>query len=176
MNQQKNGHDPSGLNAVFQQYETPLLRYATRLTGDLERARDIVQDVFLQLCRQGTAPAADRMAPWLYTVCRNRAFDVRKKERPMHSLSPNDAQSTPDVGMDPADSAERQETVRQARAMLASLPENQQEVIRLKIEHGLKYREISEVTGLSVSNVGYLIHHGLLSLRRSMDSSCSNSN
>lgn len=45
------------------------------------------------------------------------------------------------------------------------LPTNQQEVIRLKVESGLSYREISELTGLSISNVGYLLHTGLTSIR-----------
>ena len=49
--------------------------------------------------------------------------------------------------------------------MLARLPENQQEVIRLKFQQGLSYKEISSVTGLSVTNVGFLIHTGLKRLR-----------
>jgi RNA polymerase sigma-70 factor (ECF subfamily) len=45
------------------------------------------------------------------------------------------------------------------------LPKNQQEVIRLKFQHGLSYKEISTVTNLSVTNVGFLIHTGLKVLR-----------
>jgi RNA polymerase sigma-70 factor (ECF subfamily) len=45
------------------------------------------------------------------------------------------------------------------------LPANQQEVIRLKFQSGLSYREISRVTGLTVSHVGVLIHTGLKSIR-----------
>ena len=55
-----------------------------------------------------------------------------------------------------------------ALAALSKLSENQQEVIRLRIEHGLNYQQISEITDLSVSNVGYLLHVGLKSLRQSL--------
>jgi RNA polymerase sigma-70 factor (ECF subfamily) len=48
------------------------------------------------------------------------------------------------------------------------LPDNQQEVIRLKVQNGLSYREISEVTGLSVSNVGFLLHKGIKTIREKM--------
>ena len=50
--------------------------------------------------------------------------------------------------------------------LLEQLPGNQQEVIRLKFQNGLSYREISGITGLSVSNVGVLIHYGLKAIRQ----------
>jgi RNA polymerase sigma-70 factor (ECF subfamily) len=49
--------------------------------------------------------------------------------------------------------------------MLARLPESQQEVIRLKFQHQMSYREISRITGQSESNVGFLIHRGIKSIR-----------
>ena len=48
---------------------------------------------------------------------------------------------------------------------LTRIPPPQEEVIRLKFQEGLTYREISQVTGHSVSNVGYLIHTGLKAIR-----------
>ena len=66
---------------------------------------------------------------------------------------------------DPRAALEHQEAVGQATALLNALPDNQREVIRLKVQHGLSYREISEVTGLSVSNVGFLLHKGITTLR-----------
>ncbi len=62
--------------------------------------------------------------------------------------------------------AERRDAARHVLRLLDDLPPNQQEVIRLKFQNSLSYREISTVTGLSVSNVGYLIHIGLKTIRR----------
>lgn len=166
MRQQIDGQDSAWLSGVFERFETPLVGYAARLVGDVDRGRDIVQDVFLRLCREGPDRSNDHLAAWLYTVCRNRALDVRRKEQRMTSLPPHVAESPTAGTSDPAVAAERHEDASRADALLGRLPENQQEVIRLKIQHGLRYREISEVTGLSVSNVGYLLHHGLQSLRR----------
>jgi len=170
MNHQENGQDSAWLHAVFEQFEAPLVGYATRLVGDAERGRDIVQDVFVQLCREDTARTKDHVAAWLYTVCRNRALDVCKKEQRMSSLPRSAAEAAQSGAPDPAMAAERQEDASHASAMLGRLPEKQQEVIRLKIEHGLRYRQISEITGLSVSNVGYLLHQGLQTLRRQLAS------
>ncbi len=48
---------------------------------------------------------------------------------------------------------------------LDRLPQNQREVIRLKFEGDMSYKEISQITQLSVSNVGFLIHAGIKRLR-----------
>lgn len=168
MNHEENGNHRAWLVAAFERYEGPLVGYAARLVGDLERGRDIAQDAFLRLCRECPEKTADRVAAWLYTVCRNRALDIRKKERRMTALPAETAAVPAANGADPALLAEQRDEAANARSLLDRLPENQQEVIRLKIEHGLKYREISEVTGLSVSNVGYLLHQGLRALRQEM--------
>ncbi len=63
---------------------------------------------------------------------------------------------------------ERRETAGRVADRMERLPQNQRTVIRLKFQHGLSYREIAEATGLSVTNVGFLIHRGLKTLRRQM--------
>ena len=91
-------------------------------------------------------------------------MDILKKENRMKTV--------PDVGAgqagrdeDPSAAMQQQDSARQAATLMGQLPERQQEVIRLKIEGELSYREISKLTGLSVSNVGYLLHTGLKSIR-----------
>jgi RNA polymerase sigma-70 factor (ECF subfamily) len=48
---------------------------------------------------------------------------------------------------------------------MEALPENQREVVRLKFQNGMSYKEIATVTELTVSNVGFLIHTALATLR-----------
>ena len=66
----------------------------------------------------------------------------------------------------PAALAEQRDSAGRILGFLAELPENQQETLRLKFQNGLSYREISQITGLSISNVGVLIHTGLKTLRK----------
>ena len=60
---------------------------------------------------------------------------------------------------------EQRETATTIFGMLDALSPNQREVIRLKFQNDLSYREIADVTKLSVTNVGFLIHTGLKKLR-----------
>ncbi len=75
------------VRSLLERHEGPLVRFAARITGDAERARDVVQEVFLRLCGQDPAALDGHAAAWLYTACRNRAVDVRRKERRMNSVS-----------------------------------------------------------------------------------------
>ena len=60
------------LALALERYEAPLVGYATHILGDVEHARDVVQDTFLKLCREGPGKVRDHLAQWLFTVCRNR--------------------------------------------------------------------------------------------------------
>lgn len=159
------------IRSVVERYEAGLVRYAARITGDVERGRDVVQDAFLRLCREDRAAVDGHLAEWLYTVCRNRALDVNRKEKRMQSLSERRAAVHPSGEPDHADVAETRDTADHVHRLLATLPENQQEVVRLKFQAGLSYREISRVTELSVSNVGYLIHKAIRRLREKLGTS-----
>lgn len=151
--------------AALRRYERPLMRYAARLLGDPERGRDIVQDTFLRLCRQKQARVQGHLAEWLYTVCRNRALDVLRKEKRMSSLNlvRMDFQASPQPG--PDRKLEAKEGLTRLQEILETFPANQQEVVRLKFQSGLTYREISHVTKLSESNVGFLLHTALKKIR-----------
>ena len=71
--------------------------------------------------------------------------------------------ASPDPG--PPEVAERRESAARVLDVLETLPTNQREVIRLKFQNGFSYQEISRISGHSVSNVGYLIHAGLKTIR-----------
>lgn len=153
------------VRAAVEQYAGPLARYAAQLLGDEERARDVVQDTFVRLCGEDPRRLRERLAPWLFAVCRNRALDVARKEGRMRPLTDEEMASRPSPELSPAAAAERREATDAALHALATLPRNQQEVVRLKFQNGLSYQEISQVTNLTVSNVGFLIHTAIKSLR-----------
>jgi RNA polymerase sigma-70 factor (ECF subfamily) len=146
-------------------FEGPLTLYAARLLGNSEAARDVVQEAFLKLCTQDRAVIGPRLAEWLFTVCRNRALDVLRKESRMTHLSEDQVQRCLSPAPSPPDLAERRELAERVFDLLDALPINQREVIRLKFQNGFSYQEISRISGHSVSNVGYLIHAGMKTLR-----------
>jgi RNA polymerase sigma factor (sigma-70 family) len=149
------------VEAAVGEYEKRLVGYAFQVTRDLERARDVVQETFIRLCRADIPRIKDYLAPWLYRVCRNLSLDVRRKESRMSHLTDVQTESSVSDCPTPSEVVEDRERAATVFKMLSSLPPNQQEAIRLKFREGLKYREIAQVMDVSISNVGFLIHKGM---------------
>jgi RNA polymerase sigma-70 factor (ECF subfamily) len=165
---ESNSNKSDWVHAALRQFEGPLTRYAAQITGDVERARDVVQDTFVKLCTQSQERLEGHLAEWLYTVCRNRALDVRRKESRMTPMNSIELETHESREPSPAVAAERRDSAGQVLQLLASLPANQQEVIRLKFQNGLSYQEISRVTNLTVTNVGFLIHTAIKNIRHQL--------
>jgi len=157
--------DGSWFRSLVDRYEAPLTRYASRLTGDRERALDVVQDTFLRLFRQPRADIEAQVAQWLFTVCRNRSLDVCRKEHRMTSIDELAVAALPSAEPRPPAALQRQELLDRVLDLVGRLPPRQQECIRLKFQEGLSYKEISGITSHSVSYVGVLIHEGMKTLR-----------
>jgi len=155
-------------------HEASLLRYTLRvLGGDLEAARDVVQEAFVKLIQQDRSAIEDHLAPWLYRVCRNTALDRLRKEQRMQTSLPEMTKHNGRLGEgdssaadEPAEKAQQPESRSRLLASLADLPERQREVLRLKFQGDLSYREIAEIMDLTVSHVGVLIHTGIQTLRQ----------
>lgn len=152
------------IDSALERYERALISFAKAITGDPESARDAVQETFLRLSRQDVRALEPRLAAWLFFVCRNCALDhVRKvarftgdaidEEHPSEDLSPA------------AEVAAAEETVR-LRWLIDQLPQQQRELVRLKFEAGLSYKQMGEAMQMSVSNVGVQLHVAMQTLRR----------
>lgn len=166
----KNEHRQQVKEAI-EQYQQPLVRYAQNLLRNADKARDVVQETFLRLCDQPDIAAEPRLAPWLYRVCRTRAIDqIRKENRtPAPGSCPGSSPSDDGTSIEtPFQAVETADDKARMLNLLAALPDNQRETIRLKFQSGLTYKQIADVTGLTATNVGYLIHTGLKTIRSQM--------
>jgi RNA polymerase sigma-70 factor (ECF subfamily) len=158
--------EPDWLAAVVTEYEGRLVRYAARIVGDVERGRDVVQETLLRLCREPEVARSDHLAQWLFTVCRRVALDVARKESRMSPLA--DHSTGVCVEASAAGAIESSDAHAGVLRQLARLPANQQEVVRLKFQEAMSYRQIAAITGLSESNVGYLLHIAIKALREKL--------
>jgi RNA polymerase sigma-70 factor (ECF subfamily) len=169
MEQTRSGPDAEFVRAALRQFERPLVGYAAHLLGgDAERARDVVQEAFFRLCAEPRGRVEPHLREWLYAVCRNLAIDIRRKERRMQTMTEAQVEGYAAEIDAPIEAVEREDTFGHVAEALRSLSANQQEVVRLKFQHGLSYKQISEVTKLSVTNVGFLLHTALKTLRQKL--------
>jgi RNA polymerase sigma-70 factor (ECF subfamily) len=154
------------LSDILGRYERPLLQFATRITGDRERARDVVQETFVKFQRNGAPREGPEVATWLFTVCRNGALNICRKDKRMLFLDEEIMESRPSEQPLPNEQLEQKEAAGFLMRIVATLPPRQQEVIQLKFQNDLSYEQIAEITKTNANNVGVLIHTALKTLRQ----------
>lgn len=154
------------LRAVAARFEKPLLAFAARLTSDPDLARDVVQDTFLRFSK--SAPEefeGGDPAKWLFTVCRNRALDLCRRAGRVTFVEQEVLDAAPSPAPSPAEAVAAEDEHALLRRLLTQLPPRQQELVQLKFQQDLSYRDIAAITGLSETNVGFLLHTALRKLR-----------
>lgn len=153
------------IEEVFAALESPLLAYARRLLGDAEVSEDIVQEAFMKLHTQFHNVAAPQ--PWLYRTVHNLAVDHQRRASkivlvgPATDEAPCPIQEASDSQPLPDEQIARWEGIGLVRLVLETLDERSRELIRLRFNEDLSYKEIAGRTGLTVGHVGYLLHHAL---------------
>ena len=151
------------IDRALERYERPLISYAKEITGDLESARDAVQETFLRLSKQDLTALEPRLAPWLFFVCRNCALDHCRKIVRFSQDAIDEEQPSEDPT--PAAEAVASEDSARLRQLVARLPQQQRELVKLKFEGDLSYKEMSETLRISVSHVGVQLHEAIQTLR-----------
>lgn len=151
---------------AIDEHEGPLVRYANSLLRDLDRARDVVQDTFMQMLKLKQDELTGSLRPWLFKVCRNRAIDVCRKESRMRSTDSLMLDQQINGNQNPSVVLEQKEASRHVQTLIENLNPRQQEILRLKFQSSLSYKEIAEVMGLSVSNVGFILHKAIQKVRQ----------
>ena len=169
--------DPSAvlLRAAMSDFEIPLTKYAVSILGDLEEARDVVQETFLKLYKQDPNRVGLKVKAWLFTVCRNRCYDVLKKNNRISNLEEDQVSAIPSKDKDPVEIInffegrdEINKNIKILYSLIEKLPARQKEVMRLKFQADLTYKEIAETLDISISNVGFIVHSALKNLREAM--------
>ena len=171
---------PLDFAAILTRFEVPLLRYVGQIMGpDHEAPEEVVQEAFLRLHRQvgrHGASSVENLSSWLFRVAHNLAVSKlrrRELEKKLRDEAVREAradQPSPLAAADTLDEVVRRELCRRVMAELDTLPQDQKQVLLLKVIEGFTFREIGEITGQAVSNVAYRINGGLRELARRLRS------
>lgn len=152
------------MDAMVRRWEGALVAYARRFVG-AGTARDVVQETFLGIWRSAATTdlsEIERMRGYVYKTCRNRCVDVMRAQRGSDGLvEPVPAGFAPREEPLPDAWAEARQELRQVLERLRGLPTRDQEILRLKFVDGLSYSEISDVVGVPVGTVGWVLHEAL---------------
>ncbi len=168
------------ITGLLREHEGSLLRYAARMLSDMEQAKDIVQESFCKLIKfrraemedtQSAESAIRNFRAWLFRVTRNGCLDHLKSAGRRLEMSLEGIPAAAKADSDPPDvELEKKDMLVRIREAVMELDARSREVVLLKIDHGKSYREIAQIMELSVSNVGFILHHSMRKISGLVDS------
>lgn len=154
---------------VYRQHAPALLAYAYRHLPSREDAEDVVVEVFLSVLQNQRFSTFDekKQEAWLWTITRNKVVDsYRRATRHPHmpvewlreTLYEDEERSPEQMSM-------RREKYAEVHSAICALPEHQQQVLRLRFGHGLRFDEIARVLEKSEPAIRMLLTRTLRRLR-----------
>jgi RNA polymerase sigma-70 factor, ECF subfamily len=176
--------NPLYFGEVVTRFQSRIIQYILKLTGDEELAKDLAQDVFLTaykaLIRRAQGEITlreENMLAWLYTIARNKTMDEMRRRKGKQTVSfwqKRDEEETNLLALIPAD----EDNFIEDRAVLKdSLQQAMQKVEPSKLNlfllslEGFSYQELTTLSGKSISNVKTSIFRVRERLRREYQSS-----
>jgi RNA polymerase sigma-70 factor (ECF subfamily) len=139
-------------------------RYAARLLSDLDAGNDIAQEVFLRLEQQKDSIAHPQV--WAYRTARNLVIDHYRRSGRTTTL-PDDLPADA-TKFNPVLLTENKEIQTMIQQKINDLSPRHREVLRLKFQEGLKYSQIAEILGETVTTITWLVHEAIALLRKEL--------
>ena len=156
-----------GMELLFKEYYKPLVVWVATFLHDTQRSEDVVQDFFVKLWEKSFADKLqpDTLKSYLFTSVRNLALNQLDRIDPLRRACDVARYESP---WEEYDSFE-DEVFRRVETEIGKLPPRTQEIIRSVYLKGMKYKEVAEELGISVSTVNSLLVKALKKLRQTTE-------
>jgi RNA polymerase sigma-70 factor (ECF subfamily) len=160
------GGDEAALGTLYERYEGPVFRFLLGMLKDRHRAEDVLQETFVQAVRKSDAVNAESFKGWLFTVAHQQAVLMKRKDKRVPASSDVPALlGLPARGESHEAIYARGADAGVALALLAELPTGQQQVIRMRLFEGLRFKDVAERLNCPLSTALARMHDGLRRLR-----------
>lgn len=151
---------PGTLEDAMEHYQASLLRYATRVLNNEDAAQDVVQEAFIRLNGnlEKIKTRGVQVKGWLFRTTHNAAVDYIRKESRRRNLHERRQQQADLFANNPDAQKERDEKQALVMQHLNTLKPKEREVLVLRLQEGMSYKDIAKVLKRSEGYVGTLIH------------------
>ena len=165
------GHEQS-LEVLINRYNDKIYTSVYMLVKDKYLAEDIFQDAFLKIIKtikDGRYSEQGKFLPWAIRVAHNLCMDHFRRSKSQIPVTLPDGQDISvlfGAGELVADGIEKREVHESVRKLVEGLPEEQREVVVLRIYADLSFKQISDVTGVSINTALGRMRYALINLRK----------
>ena len=143
--------DKAAVDRLVREHLAGAIRFATRLTGNVDAAEELVQEALVRVARSWRSYRGEaQFRTWLWRILVNVFRDGLRAKRPAEELTVDLVDKR---GIDPAESAENVELGQEIARCVSGLPPRQREVLVLSVYEGMTASQVSEVLSIAESNV-----------------------
>lgn len=131
-----------------------LFRFAFRLLGSTEEAKDVVQEVMIRVWNgREQMTNIENMEAWCMRITKNLSLDRIRMQQRRPTDSIQEGFEIRQETLTPHERTEIHENMQRINEMIAALPEKQRQVIHLRDVEGYSYNEICEILELDMNQV-----------------------
>ncbi len=170
------GGNENAIEPLIYRHKDKIYTAIYMLVKDKYVAEDIFQEAFLKIIktmRSGKYSEQGKFLPWAIRVAHNLCMDHFRRTRKDIPITLADGRDISDVFPlttdSPADAMERRQTNDSVRRLIELLPEDQREVIVLRMYGDLSFKEIAGITSVSINTALGRMRYGLINLRKMID-------
>lgn len=170
--QYMNGNERA-IGVLINRHNARLTGFIYSKVGDRELTEDIFQDTFMKVIRtlkRGAYSEEGKFLPWVMRIAHNLIIDHFRKNNRMPMFEGTDSFNIFSLMGDECLNAEKQIIKDQIDTdlakMIKELPEDQQEVLQMRIYKDMSFKEISENTGVSINTALGRMRYALINLRK----------
>lgn len=167
-----------GENKAFDElltrYQSKLFNYIFFIVRSQELAEDLFQETFVKAIvtiQQGRYSANGKFGAWLTRIAHNLIIDSFRLERNENTVSNDDSEVDLLNDADLCDDniemqMVNEQTLSDVRRLVDALPDNQREVVYMRFYQDLSFKEIADITGVSINTALGRMRYALLNMRR----------
>lgn len=168
------GGDDEAFDELLVRYQGKLYNYILFAVRNQELAEDLFQETFVKAIvtiQQGRYTADGRFGAWITRIAHNLVIDSFRTERNENTISNDECEVDLLNNVDLCDdNVEMQmvndQTLTDVRRLVDALPHNQREVVYMRYYQDLSFKEIAEITGVSINTALGRMRYALLGMRR----------
>ncbi|MDB0602812.1 sigma-70 family RNA polymerase sigma factor [Tenacibaculum maritimum] len=165
--------DELSLEFLIKRHQQRLYSFIYSKVQDRDITEDIFQDTFIKVIRtlkKGTYNEEGKFLPWVMRISQNLVIDFFRKNNRMPAFKNTDEFDIFSVLSDGELNAEgkiiKDQVLREVRYLVEELPEEQKEVLKMRIYNDMSFNEISENTGVSINTALGRMRYALINLRK----------
>ena len=168
--------DESALGELITRHKDRIYRFIYSKVYDRDATEDIFQDTFvkvIQTLKKGASNEEGKFLPWVMRIAHNLVIDFFRKNNRMPKFESSDDFNIFSVLSDGTMNAEssiiKDQVEKDLQRIIEELPEDQREVLIMRIYKDMSFKEISEQTGVSINTALGRMRYALINLRKVID-------